>query len=411
MIGKSYLSDSLQLCPEPLLPELGNLALDQKEENTNECTLPSLPEADDSNLSKREKRQFNKLAMKKMEAYRTFCKLEGFSDKPPFSRLPRKTLLLVNLGYGAVGGADATQIESIFSQFKGFEKVVMVHGKPYTFVEFRGGDDALIARNALHEKQCPELNSKVLFIEFVNHQDFAYLSDRVYHNIESKLASVSGLIYKEDFISISEEKDLLDNIAYNNIDNESQLWHTIQNRKIQHYKNSFDYRKKHVGSTELVSHHEIPDSIDLLIKRAQSLYPDALGSSIYDQVSVQQYPPGSGISFHADSHTAFGDCIFIVSLLNPIMMEFRHPASNSLVCLDLKPRSLAILSGDARFGWEHGIRARKSDNIDGNTRLRDYRWSITIRSINQNIFCDCKYPALCDNNTIYVRDIRKSKQL
>ncbi|PVU97393.1 hypothetical protein BB561_000601 [Smittium simulii] len=350
-------------------------------------------------LSKRERREQHKIQLRKDEAYKTFAKLENFTNKLPFSKLPRKTLVIVNLGFGAVGGADTLQIESVFLKFKGFERVIMAH-------EFRGGDDAQIARDELHEKPCTQLNNKILFIEFVNHQDFAHLSDRVYNGSDKKLDMVPGLLYTDEFISADEEKQLLDIIGHESEDFDGTSWLTAQNRKIQHYKNSFDYKKKHVGDMSLVAHTEIPDLIQKLIERAKQAY--GIVADI-DQLTAQCYSPGTGISFHTDSHTAFNDPIIIISLLNPIVMEFRHPSTHSLVPIDLNPRSLVLLSKDARFGWEHGIRARKSDLIDKKIRPRTERWSLTLRSINKNVTCSCDYPALCDSNSLYVRAIRDSK--
>ncbi|PWA03443.1 hypothetical protein BB558_000385 [Smittium angustum] len=365
------------------------------------------------NLSKREKREMLKLLQRKEAAYSTFAKMEGLADPySAFSKLPRKSMIIVNLGVGAVGGASSEQIEAIFLEFKGFEKVVMAHGKPYSFVEFRGGDDAIVARNKLHEKSCENLGNKILFLEFVNHQDFAYLSDRTTTtNGQEKLSHVPGLYYKDDFLTIEEEQNLLELIGGNKIidDNQSsdKPWSTIQNRKVQHYGYAFDYKRKHIGDGSQVSYKDIPDIIVNYINRAKQEYP-FIGD--FDQLSVQKYPPGAGISFHSDSHTAFGETLLILSLKSPIMMEFRHPSTRSLVCQDLKPRSIVIMSGDSRMGWEHGIRARRSDMIDSKVRMREERWSLTIRSINNEITCNCKYLALCDRDTQYVKEIKNKSQ-
>ncbi|OLY84973.1 hypothetical protein AYI68_g855 [Smittium mucronatum] len=165
-------------------------------------------------LSKREKKDVMKMILKKKAAYETFAKLEGLERaEKAFSKLPRKTLIIVNLGYGAVGGSSSEEIERIFSGFKGFEKVVMAHGKPYTFVEFRGGEESIIARDELHEKPCSTLNNKILFLEFVNHLDFAYFSDRASPNVNGTLNEAPGLYYFGNFLNEMEQSTLLDLVS------------------------------------------------------------------------------------------------------------------------------------------------------------------------------------------------------
>ena len=47
----------------------------------------------------------------------------------------------------------------------------------------------------------------------------------------------------------------------------------------------------------------------------------------------------------------------------------------------LPARSLLILSGDARYGWAHGIHARRTDVLDGTLLRRKTRASLTFRKV------------------------------
>jgi alkylated DNA repair dioxygenase AlkB len=49
--------------------------------------------------------------------------------------------------------------------------------------------------------------------------------------------------------------------------------------------------------------------------------------------------------------------------------------------LHLPARSLLVLSGDARYGWQHGIAPRRSDRIDGQLVQRGRRVSLTFRQV------------------------------
>lgn len=95
-------------------------------------------------------------------------------------------------------------------------------------------------------------------------------------------------------------------------------------------------------------------------------------------LQVNEYPPGVGLSPHIDTHSAFEDLIFSLSLSGPCIMEFRryengdHPprvASGAVAKIEnpdddsnfirraiyLPPRSLLLMSEEARYAWHHYI--------------------------------------------------------
>lgn len=95
-------------------------------------------------------------------------------------------------------------------------------------------------------------------------------------------------------------------------------------------------------------------------------------------VQVNEYPPGVGLSPHIDTHSAFEGFIFSLSLAGPCIMEFRRytegawlPKSTSSSDMSveypvksssflrkgiyLPPRSMLLLSGEARYAWHHYI--------------------------------------------------------
>jgi alkylated DNA repair protein alkB homolog 8 len=95
-------------------------------------------------------------------------------------------------------------------------------------------------------------------------------------------------------------------------------------------------------------------------------------------LQVNEYPPGVGLSPHIDTHSAFEDLIFSLSLAGPCIMEFRRyedgdwrprvassidtkvecpeDGSNCIKrAIYLPPRSLLLLSGEARYAWHHYI--------------------------------------------------------
>jgi alkylated DNA repair dioxygenase AlkB len=60
-------------------------------------------------------------------------------------------------------------------------------------------------------------------------------------------------------------------------------------------------------------------------------------------------------------------------------MDFRHVATGRRERLLLLPRSLLVLSNEARYDWEHGIAPRKRDAWHGMPVVRGRRLSVTFR--------------------------------
>ena len=85
-------------------------------------------------------------------------------------------------------------------------------------------------------------------------------------------------------------------------------------------------------------------------------------------------------------------------------MHFKDP-SNNTIDLYLKPRSLMIFSGEARYNWLHSIAQRKVDKVEGLLKFRHRRVSLTFRKVKTDM-CRCKYPLLCDsqNKAVAVKE-------
>jgi alkylated DNA repair dioxygenase AlkB/SAM-dependent methyltransferase len=102
-----------------------------------------------------------------------------------------------------------------------------------------------------------------------------------------------------------------------------------------------------------------------------------------NQLTVNQYMPGEGIGSHIDTPSAFGDGLISISLNSGIVMEFRKvghaiPALKKLVYLP--SRSLVLMSGPARYEWEHQIVTRRTDTHNGVVIQRGLRVSLTLRT-------------------------------
>jgi alkylated DNA repair dioxygenase AlkB len=62
-------------------------------------------------------------------------------------------------------------------------------------------------------------------------------------------------------------------------------------------------------------------------------------------------------------------------------MEFSNPETGEKKSIVLEECSLIVLSGPARYEWQHAIPARKSDLINGIKTERACRVSLTFRKV------------------------------
>lgn len=86
------------------------------------------------------------------------------------------------------------------------------------------------------------------------------------------------------------------------------------------------------------------------------------------QAIVNLYRPGEGIAPHVDLLSRFGDGIVGVSLGGGVAMRFARVGSGREGEGEhevwLPPRSVIVLTGEARYGWTHGIASRNWDKVE-----------------------------------------------
>jgi alkylated DNA repair dioxygenase AlkB len=83
---------------------------------------------------------------------------------------------------------------------------------------------------------------------------------------------------------------------------------------------------------------------------------------------------------HSD-YAPFDRAVASLSLLSACVMDFDHPNSASRHSLLLEPRSLVVMTDEARYEWRHGIARRKKDRWLGSLLLRRRRLSVTSRRL------------------------------
>jgi alkylated DNA repair dioxygenase AlkB len=181
--------------------------------------------------------------------------------------------------------------------------------------------------------------------------------------------TIAGLSYIADYIDESTEAALLEII-------DSQPWMHDLKRRVQHYGWRYDYKGRNIASDLRIG--QLPDWLQSYAVRLQQ---GGLFAETPDQVIINEYQPGQGISAHIDCVPCFDDTIASLSLGSPCVMDFTHSKSDEKSSLLLEPRSMLVLTGDARYIWQHAIAGRKTDRYNGQIIQRTRRVSLTFRKI------------------------------
>jgi len=153
-------------------------------------------------------------------------------------------------------------------------------------------------------------------------------------------------------------------------------WLQTLSRRVQHHGYRYDYRARRVDASVRVE--PLPAWAAELALR---LHQDELADELPDQLIVNEYLPGQGISRHVDSPACFGATVVSLSLGSPCVMELLPRDGGAPVPLLLEPRSALVLAGPARYEWRHRIPARKADRHEGRVLPRSRRVSLTFRKV------------------------------
>jgi alkylated DNA repair dioxygenase AlkB len=184
-------------------------------------------------------------------------------------------------------------------------------------------------------------------------------------------ASVPGLRYIADWISPQTSHALLSDI-------DTEPWSTQLKRRVQHYGHRYDYGRRSVTAS---SQTAVPPLPAWARQAATRLVNEGLMDREADQVIINEYQPGQGISAHIDSLPHFGPVVAAISLSSGCLMDFTNPADGSTLSVPLAPGSLLVMTGPARFTWRHAIAARRSDPGPTGRIPRGRRVSITFRTL------------------------------
>ena len=180
---------------------------------------------------------------------------------------------------------------------------------------------------------------------------------------------LNGLQYIPNFISPQEQETLLQQI-------DAKPWTGDLKRRVQHYGYQYNYKSRAVDLSMYLG--KLPD---WAAKIAARIYQENYINDLPDQVIVNEYQPGQGISKHVDCQSCFTDTIISLSLGSSCMMDFTSSARTEKKSLFLEPGSLLVLKDEARYQWMHAIPPRKTDKLESQKIPRNRRVSLTFRKV------------------------------
>jgi alkylated DNA repair protein alkB family protein 8 len=269
---------------------------------------------------------------------------------------------------GPAVGLTHNAIAAVFAEFGEVNGVYAADDSGVrVIVSFADPFSAKAALEALSGRPCPDLKGRSLHIRYSVLQlpSETQVNDCVPVSLIDSELNIPGLFLLPDFVTVAEEQQLLAAV-------DARHWIGLAKRRVQHYGYEFCYGTRNVDTKKRLG--ELPSFVSPILERIY-LFPNFDNGSAslnLDQLTVNEYPSGVGLSPHIDTHSAFEDCIFSLSLAGPCIMEFRRYSvstwkasttdaekSGDSSCIKkalyLPPRSMLLLSGEARYAWNHYI--------------------------------------------------------
>jgi len=177
-------------------------------------------------------------------------------------------------------------------------------------------------------------------------------------------ASIPGLVYQDEFLTAEEEHDLLGIVASLPLQ-AARYKEYLARRRVVSFGGSFDY-----DANRLLPAVALDARLEPLRARVAAwlgVAPQALVHAL-----VSEYAPGTPLGWHRDVPDF--ERIVGVSLGGSATLRFRpYPYEPGLqrrvVRLQVAPRSIYRMEGEARWGWQHSVEP-----------TAELRWSITFRT-------------------------------
>ena len=174
---------------------------------------------------------------------------------------------------------------------------------------------------------------------------------------------IAGLHYAEEVIGQGEDEQLIERLLATDL-SPFRFHGWLGNRKTKSFGWRYDFDDASFAPAEPIPGWLLP--LRETAAAFAGLRPDE-----FVHVLLARYDPGAGIGWHRDRDVF--DRVVGFSLAAPATLRFRRRRAGGFdrANLDVLPRSAYLLSGEARWEWEHSIVPRS-----------DLRFSITFRALS-----------------------------
>lgn len=190
----------------------------------------------------------------------------------------------------------------------------------------------------------------------------------------NEIPQIKGLLYYKKIISKSFSEELIDFLLgcpdWKNINKNNP-----KSRRVIHYGYEYDFKKGYI-------HKKTTDMPPIILELRNMISLCGINDTHFNQCIINEYTAGQGISSHIDN-PKYGDTICCFSIGSTAMLNMKRELAdgNEEHEIFIKPRSLYIMTKDARYKYKHGIPGRKYDTHKTKTYERTTRYSITFRIV------------------------------
>jgi alkylated DNA repair dioxygenase AlkB len=173
-----------------------------------------------------------------------------------------------------------------------------------------------------------------------------------------------GMLYQAEFLSVEEEAHWIA-VAASLPLKEMNYRGYIARRRVASYGGKYDF-----SAQRLEPSAPLPGELEPLREKVAAWL--GVPAEAFTQTLVAEYREGTPLGWHRDVPD-FEDVVG-VSLLGEAVMRFRRypplePKKADVIKLTIEPRSIYLLRGAARWGWQHNV-----------APTRELRYSITFRT-------------------------------
>jgi alkylated DNA repair dioxygenase AlkB len=174
---------------------------------------------------------------------------------------------------------------------------------------------------------------------------------------------IAGLRYAEEVISAAEEEVLIERLIATDL-SPFRFHGWLGNRKTRSFGWRYDFDDASFAPTEAIPGWLLP------LRETAAAFAE-IDPARFVHVLLARYDPGAGIGWHRDRDVF--EQVVGFSLAAPATLRFRRRRAGGFdrANLGVAPRSAYLLSGEARWDWEHSIVAGDA-----------LRFSMTFRALS-----------------------------